>query len=82
MCFTIYIWPLKVFDPEDKGYILASELRHIMSTRGDQMTDEEVDEMVEDADLDDDGHIEYAGELTIASCSTRYRGRLMEYTGE
>jgi len=61
---------------------LASELRHIMSTRGDQMTDEEVDEMVEDADLDGDGHIEYAGELTMASFSTRYRCILMEYTSE
>ncbi|KAH3859224.1 neo-calmodulin-like [Dreissena polymorpha] len=49
----------KVFDPTNKGYILATDLRHIMATKGDRMTDEEVDEMIEDADLDGDGHIEY-----------------------
>ncbi|KAL4238659.1 hypothetical protein ACF0H5_003366 [Mactra antiquata] len=49
----------KVFDPDNLGYILASDLRHIMTTKGDKMTDEEVDEMIEDADLDGDGHIEY-----------------------
>ncbi|XP_045187214.1 neo-calmodulin-like [Mercenaria mercenaria] len=49
----------KVFDPENLGYILASDLRHIMTTKGDKMSDDEVDEMIEDADLDGDGHIEY-----------------------
>ncbi|XP_060602173.1 neo-calmodulin-like [Ruditapes philippinarum] len=49
----------KVFDPDNLGYILSSDLRHIMTTKGDKMSDDEVDEMIEDADLDGDGHIEY-----------------------
>jgi hypothetical protein len=64
--FTLFVSPLmvecsQVFDPDNLGYIMASDLRHIMTTKGDRMTDEEVDEMIEDADLDKDGHIEYEG---------------------
>ena len=53
---------LQVFDPQNLGYISATDLRHIMTTKGDRMTDEEVDEMIADADLDGDGTIEYEGE--------------------
>ncbi|XP_052769162.1 neo-calmodulin-like [Mya arenaria] len=49
----------KVFDPQNLGYITSSDLRHVMTTRGDRMSDEEVDEMIADADLDGDGCIEY-----------------------
>ena len=52
---------IQVFDPDNLGYILSSDLRHIMTTKGDKMSDDEVDEMIEDADLDGDGHIEYEG---------------------
>jgi calmodulin len=36
-----------------------------MTTKGDKMSDDEVDEMIEDADLDGDGHIEYEGKLKL-----------------
>ena len=51
----------KVFDKEGKGSIPREEFRHIMTTLGERLTDEEVDEMLEDADADGDGEIEYEG---------------------
>ncbi|OWF37060.1 Calmodulin [Mizuhopecten yessoensis] len=49
----------KVFDRENRGFITADELRHIMTNLGDKLPDEDVDEMIELADLDGDGTIEY-----------------------
>ncbi|KAK3093112.1 hypothetical protein FSP39_011207 [Pinctada imbricata] len=49
----------KVFDKDNLGYITASELRRIMTTLGDKLPDEEVDEMIEEVDLDGDGKIDY-----------------------
>ena len=43
------------------GYINATELRHIMTTLGEKLTAEEVDEMIKEADVDGDGTINYEG---------------------
>ncbi|KAL4237820.1 hypothetical protein ACF0H5_002532 [Mactra antiquata] len=42
----------KVFD-NGKGYIRASDLREIMRTLGDRMTDDEIDEMMFEAEIKD-----------------------------
>ena len=49
----------KVFDKDGDGFISASELRHVMVNLGERLTDEEVDEMVREADIDGDGQINY-----------------------
>ena len=51
----------KVFDKEDKGYIPAVELRYIMTHLGDKLSDEDVDEMIQEVDVDGDGMIDYHG---------------------
>lgn len=49
----------RVFDKEGGGMISAVELRHIMTTLGDRLTEEEVEEMIREADVDGDGYINY-----------------------
>ncbi|GAB4843306.1 myosin I light chain Cam2 [Ancistrocladus abbreviatus] len=49
----------KVFDKDQNGYISHSELRHVMITLGEKLTDEEVDQMIKEADLDGDGLVNY-----------------------
>ncbi|TNN58659.1 Calmodulin [Liparis tanakae] len=40
---------------DGNGYISAAELRHVMTNLGEKLTDEEVDEMIREADIDGDG---------------------------
>ena len=49
----------RVFDKEGNGLIASAELKHIMMSIGDKMTEEEADEMVNEADIDEDGMINY-----------------------
>jgi calmodulin len=49
----------RVFDKNDSGIITASELKHVMTTIGDKLTDEEVDALIREADIDGNGNINY-----------------------
>lgn len=49
----------KVFDRDGNGFISAAELRHIMTNIGEKLSEEEVDEMIREADIDGDGQINY-----------------------
>ena len=51
----------KVFDRDGNGFISAAELRHVMTNLGEKLSDEEVDEMIREADIDGDGQINYEG---------------------
>ncbi|CAH1267744.1 CALM1 [Branchiostoma lanceolatum] len=41
------------------GFITASELRVVMANLGEKLSDEELEEMIDEADIDGDGHINY-----------------------
>lgn len=45
----------KVFDKDGNGFISSAELRHVMTNLGEKLTNEEVDEMIREADVDGDG---------------------------
>ena len=49
----------KVFDRDGNGFITSHELRHIMNNLGEGLTPEEIEEMIKEADLDNDGQIDY-----------------------
>ena len=51
----------KVFDSDGNGYIEPSELRHVMTNLGEKLSDEEFDELWREADIDQDGRINYEG---------------------
>ena len=49
----------RVFDKDNNGFISAAELRHVMTNLGEKLSDEEVEEMIREADVDGDGQINY-----------------------
>ncbi|XP_064621637.1 calmodulin-A-like isoform X2 [Lineus longissimus] len=49
-----------VFDVNNSGYITSEELGNIMSSLGERMTDEDIEDMLREADLDGDGKVSYA----------------------
>ncbi|XP_045212366.1 neo-calmodulin-like isoform X2 [Mercenaria mercenaria] len=57
----------RVFDKDGNGYISAAELRHVMTNLGEKLTDEEVDEMIKEADLDGDGMVNYEDFMVYTS---------------
>ncbi|CAB3367950.1 neo-calmodulin-like isoform X3 [Cloeon dipterum] len=49
----------RVFDKNNDGLISSIELRHVMTNLGEKLSDEEVDDMIKEADLDGDGMVNY-----------------------
>lgn len=56
---------------DGNGYISAAELRHVMTNLGEKLTDEEVDEMIREADIDGDGQVNYEGGCTLVLLAQR-----------
>jgi len=49
----------RVFDRDGTGTISAAELRHVMTNIGEKLSDQEVDEMIREIDVDRDGQVNY-----------------------
>uniref|UniRef100_A0A8C5WFU5 EF-hand domain-containing protein n=1 Tax=Leptobrachium leishanense TaxID=445787 RepID=A0A8C5WFU5_9ANUR len=47
------------FDKDGDGYLSAAELHHVMTSLGEKQTDEEVDEMMREANIVEDGLVNY-----------------------
>ncbi|XP_006832892.2 calmodulin [Amborella trichopoda] len=67
----------RVFDKDQNGFISAAELRHVMTNLGEKLTDEEVDEMIREADVDGDGQINYEEFVKVMMA----KRRMMQRTG-
>lgn len=57
ICIKIY----RVFDKNNDGLISSTELRHVMTNLGEKLSEEEVDDMIKEADQDGDGMVNYDG---------------------
>lgn len=49
----------KAFDLDKNNYVGAAEIRHVLINIGEQVTDEEVDEMIRMVDTDGDGQVSF-----------------------
>ena len=60
-----------VFDKDGNGTISSDELRHLMKSIGEDLTDADIDEMIKEADKDGDGNIdcEFASRLSPSFAS-------------
>lgn len=67
---------LRVFDKNKDGLISSKELRHVMTNLGEKLSEEEVDDMIKEADLDGDGMVNYEGNNVLYNftCIIIYRG--------
>ncbi|KAI8477790.1 Calmodulin-3 [Branchiostoma belcheri] len=71
----------RVFDKDGNGFISAAELRHVMTNLGEKLTDEEVDEMIREADIDGDGQVNYEGTCAHLSPFLNFHVFLCSFTG-
>ena len=52
-----------MFDRDGDGFISGAELRYWMNNLGENLTDEEADQMIREADIDGDGRVNYEGKM-------------------
>ncbi|CDO51781.1 similar to Saccharomyces cerevisiae YBR109C CMD1 Calmodulin [Geotrichum candidum] len=55
----------RVFDRDGNGFISAAELRHVMTSIGEKLTEEEINAMIKEADANGDGQIDYNEFVTL-----------------
>uniref|UniRef100_A0A0B6Y689 EF-hand domain-containing protein n=1 Tax=Arion vulgaris TaxID=1028688 RepID=A0A0B6Y689_9EUPU len=49
----------QVFDRDGRGFISVSELRHLMTHLGEKLSNDDVDEMIKEADINGTGQVNY-----------------------
>ena len=49
----------RVFDDDGTGYVSAEELREVLTSLGEKLTEEEVEELFSEGEIDTDGFINY-----------------------
>jgi len=62
----------RMFDRDGSGTVNAQELRHVMMNLGEKLGEDEVDEMMREADVDGDGEINYEGAVLYENLSSPY----------
>ena len=55
----------RAFDRDGQGLISAVELKHVMTSLGEKLKDEEVDELFSEAGIESDGEINYEEFITM-----------------
>ncbi|CAL4073790.1 unnamed protein product [Meganyctiphanes norvegica] len=60
------------FDTDGDGFISRSELKEVINSLGDPLTDEEVDRIILEGDTDGDGQISYDEFVTLMTSDLSY----------
>ena len=63
----------KVFDTNNDGFISPEELRHVMANLGENLKDDEIDEMIKEADKNGDGKVDYDEFVTMMNSKSRWQ---------
>lgn len=63
LCLLVLVLSV-VLCQDGNGFITGAELRVVMTNLGEEVTGEEVDEMIKEADKDGDGQVNYQGAHT------------------
>ncbi|KAG0085627.1 hypothetical protein BGZ92_008855 [Podila epicladia] len=56
-----FVKGFKVFDKEGDGFIASGELRFVLTSLGEKLTDPEVDELLKGVEVDKSGRVHYEG---------------------
>ncbi|OWF34590.1 Calmodulin, striated muscle [Mizuhopecten yessoensis] len=51
----------RLFDKDGNGFLTANELQSVVATSGESLTTEEVDMLMNEADVNNDGKVNYKG---------------------
>lgn len=57
-----HLFVCSVFDKMGEGWIMSADLRDVMKHLGERLSDIEVDDMLKEADRDNNGRVFYQGE--------------------
>jgi len=71
----------KAFDLDKNNYIGAAEIRHVLINIGEQVTDEEVDEMIRMVDFDGDGQVSWDEFYGMVTGGKKAPGGMAEKVG-
>ncbi|CAF3072827.1 unnamed protein product [Rotaria sp. Silwood2] len=55
----------RLFDRDNSGYITINELKEVMLNMGEKLNQEELEDMMREADVNKDGKLDYEGNLIL-----------------
>ena len=66
-----YWFDRQVFDKNGNGMVSVHDLKHSLTTLGERLADEELDELVREVDQDGEGQLNYDGQwcMWLIACS-------------
>lgn len=51
----------QIFDKHSRGFISASDLRAVLHCLGEDLSEDEIEDMIKEVDVDGDGRIDFNG---------------------
>lgn len=76
-----YLEAFRVFDQDGNGFISPTELQSVMTSLGETLSEEEIKDMIQEADMDRDGQVNYTGNESITGEELNSTGKYVNYTG-